>query len=135
MAGAIATRSSRGDRTICLPISESVFRRVVHDPAQFRQVIGDCFKRMPELFPANFADGYQLKDHRQSNKQKVSIRRVLTRDGAAYSLRPSYLMPSMAGRTDDVEGPLFLRKFGLPFWALARFLGRDPMSWYRLESS
>jgi hypothetical protein len=135
MAGAIATRSSREYRTICLPISESVYRRVVHDPAQFRQVIDDCFKRMPELFPANFADGYQLKDHRQSNKQKVPIRRILTRDGAAYSIRPSYLMPYMAGRTDDVEGPLFLRKFGVPFWALARVFGRDPMSWYRLECS
>ena len=39
----------------------------------------------------------------------------------------------MAARVSDVEGPLFLRKFGVPFWALARVFGRDPMSWYRLE--
>jgi hypothetical protein len=133
MAGGIATRSSRGYRTICLPLSESVYLRVVHDPALFRQTVDDCFRRMPQLFPANFADGYQLKDERESNKQKVMIRRILTRDGAAYSLRPSYLMPYMAGRTEDVEGPLFLRKFGVPFWALARVFGRDPMYWYRLE--
>jgi hypothetical protein len=28
-------------------------------------------------------------------------------------------MPYMIARTDEVEGPLFLRKFGVPFWALA----------------
>ena len=41
-------------------------------------------------------------------------------------------MPYMTATTADVEGPLFLRKFGVPFWALARILA-DPMSWYRLE--
>ena len=39
----------------------------------------------------------------------------------------------MVGPRDDVEGPLFLRTFGVPFWALARVFGRDPMYWYRLE--
>jgi hypothetical protein len=61
------------------------------------------------------------------------IRRIVLKDGAAYSIRPSFLMPSMAARVEDVEGPLFLRKFGVPFWALARVFGDDPMSWYRLE--
>ena len=42
-------------------------------------------------------------------------------------------MPYMTARAADVEGPLFLRKFGVPFWALARVFGGDPMSWYRLE--
>ena len=39
----------------------------------------------------------------------------------------------MTVRMADVEGPLFLRKFGVPFWALARVFGGDPMSWYRME--
>jgi hypothetical protein len=42
-------------------------------------------------------------------------------------------MPYMTARVADVEGPLFLRTFGVPFWALARVFGRDPMYWYRLE--
>ena len=42
-------------------------------------------------------------------------------------------MPYMTARTADVEGPLFLRRFGVPFWALARVFGGDPTSWYRLE--
>ena len=69
----------------------------------------------------------------KSTKQGLLIRRILLKDGTAYSIRPSFLMPYMTGRTKDVEGPLSLRKFGVPFWALARVFGRDPMSWYRLE--
>jgi hypothetical protein len=25
-------------------------------------------------------------------------------------------MPYMTARTEDIEGPLFLRKFGVPYW-------------------
>jgi hypothetical protein len=41
----------------------------------------------------------------------------------------------MTGSTDEVQGPLFLRAFGVPFGALARVFGKDPMYWYRLEVS
>jgi hypothetical protein len=133
MAQGIATRASRGHRTICLPIAEETYARIIVDPVEFRRTLDDCFRRMPELFPANFAGGYQLKDDRTSVKQQIRIRRIALRDGSAYSIRPSFLMPYMAARTAEVEGPLFLRKFGLPFWALARVFGRDPMTWYRLE--
>jgi hypothetical protein len=133
MAEPIATRSSRGHRTICLPIAEETYRRIVGDPVEYRRTLDDCFRQMPELFPANFARGYQLKDDRRSAKLGLRIRRVLLRDGTAYSIRPSFLMPYLTARTADVEGPLFLRKFGVPFWALAHVFGGDPMSWYRLE--
>jgi hypothetical protein len=88
---------------------------------------------MPELFPANFGAGYRLKDDRTSAKQEVLIRRIILRDGTAYSIRPSFLMPYLTARAEDVEGPLFLRKFGVPFWALAHVFGEDSMFWYRLE--
>ena len=39
----------------------------------------------------------------------------------------------MAGRAADASDPLFLRAFGVPFWALARVFGRDHAYWYRLE--
>src|SRR4051794_10748250 len=32
----LATRSSRGHRTICLPIAEGAYLQAVHDPAAFR---------------------------------------------------------------------------------------------------
>jgi hypothetical protein len=40
----------------------------------------------------------------------------------------------MTGYTDDVEKPLFLRRFGVPFWALSYVFGRNDMYWYRLAS-
>ena len=133
MAEGIATRSSRGHRTICLPIKEEDYLRVIHDPKAFRHTLDDCFRQTPELFPVNFALGYELKDDRMSAKQQIPIRRILLKDDSAYSIRPSFLMPYMPARTADVEGPLFLRKFGVPFWALARVFGGDPMFWYRME--
>ena len=133
MAKGIATRSSRGHRTICVPIEEEDYLRIIHDPKAFRRTLDDCFRQTPELFPVNFALGYELKDDRMSAKQQIPIRRILLKDDSAYSIRPSFLMPYMTVRTADVEGPLFLRKFGVPFWALARVFGGDPMSWYRME--
>ena len=133
MAEGIATRSSRGHRTICLPIEEEDYLRIIHDPKAFRRTLDDCFRQTPELFPVNFALGYELKDDRMSAKQQIPIRRILLKDDSAYSIRPSFLMPYMTVRTADVEGPLFLRKFGVPFWALARVFGGDPMFWYRME--
>ena len=133
MAEGIATRSSRGHRTICVPIEEEDYLRIIHDPKAFRRTLDDCFRQTPELFPVNFALGYELKDDRMSAKQQIPIRRILLKDDSAYSIRPSFLMPYMTVRTADVEGPLFLRKFGVPFWALARVFGGDPMSWYRME--
>ena len=97
--------------------------------------MGRChrFRETTELFPANFVPGYELKDGRMSIKQEISIRRIVLKDGSACGIRPSFLMPYMTGRTADVEGPLFPRGFGVPFWALARVFGGDSMSWYRLE--
>jgi hypothetical protein len=133
MAESLATRASRGHRTICLPIAEETYRRIVDDPVEYRRTLDDAFRQMPELFPAGFARGYQLKDDRRSVKQGLRIRRILLKDGTAYSIRPSFLMPYLAARTAEVEDPLFLRTFGVPFWALARVFGHDPMFWYRLE--
>jgi hypothetical protein len=133
MAELLATRASRGHRTLCLPIAEESYREIVSSPAAFRRALDGCFRQAPELFPTDFADGYQLKDARISAKQGIRIRRIVTRDGTSYSVRPSFLMPYMTARVADVEGPLFLRKFGVPYWALAHVFGGNPMSWYRLE--
>ncbi|NDY73406.1 hypothetical protein DO021_17345 [Desulfobacter hydrogenophilus] len=41
-------------------------------------------------------------------------------------------MPYMTGFVKDVENPLFLRKFAVPFWALSHCFGKNPMYLYRL---
>ena len=75
MAEGIATRSSRGHRTICVQIEEEDYLRIIHDPKAFRP-LDDCFRQTSELFPVNFALGYELKDDRMSAKQQISIRRT-----------------------------------------------------------
>lgn len=133
MAKGIATRSSRGHRTICVPISEELYPQIVSDPREFRRTLDERFREMPELFPKNFAAGYELKDGYVSVKLGVTIRRILLSDGVAYSVRPSFVMPYMTARTENVQVPLFFRKFGVPFWALAYAFGHSPMYWYRME--
>ena len=133
MANGLAAASCGSIRTICLAIGEEEYREAADDPARFRRLIDRCYQQTPELFPQHFGKGYELKDRRQSTKTGITIRRLELRDGTSYSIRPSFLMPHLSARTDDVEKPLFLRKFGVPYWALAHVFGHDPMYWYRLE--
>ncbi len=133
MAEGSALGLYRGQAAICLPIEEDEYNVIVETPEAFRQSLHRYDTQMPEVFPEGFDRGYAMKDGRTSVKQGVSIRRIVLRDGSSYSIRPSFLMPYMTARTEEVEGPLFLRKFGVPFWALARLFGGDPMRWYRLE--
>ena len=122
--------------TICLPADKDTYPDVVADPARFRDWLDTAFRRYPELFPKGFAQGYRLKDGRTSIRAGVRLRRIrLKATGGSFTVRPSYLLPYLAGNTDDVRGPLFLRAFGVPFWALARVFGKGAMYWYRLEVS
>jgi hypothetical protein len=124
----------RGCSTICLPFGQQDYEHAVDDPAAFRAALDRLFAEMPELFPEAFAHGYLLKDSRISAKLGLRIRRIeCGATGEAFSVRPSFALPYMAGFAGDVSGPLFLRAFGVPFWALARVFGKDHDYWYRLE--
>jgi len=122
--------------TICLPVGTDAYQGLIDDPARFREWLDRSFRDCPELFPRAFADGYTLKDDRLSKKTGLRTRRVrLAATGESFSVRPSFVLPYQAALADDVSDALFLRSFGVPFWAIARVFGRDPMSWYRLELS
>lgn len=124
----------RGCSTICLPICKDRYLQIVDAPDRFRQWLDESFLNAPELFPAAFADGYTLKDDRVSAKRGLRLRRIrCTATAAAFSIRPSFVLPYMTAWTDDADAALFLRSFGVPFWALARIFGKDAMFWYRLE--
>jgi hypothetical protein len=125
---------TRGCSTICLPIRKDDYLALIDSPQQFRSWLDRAFRESPELFPAAFAGGYTLKDDRTSAKLGLRLRRIECQaSAAAFTVRPSFVLPYMAGWTDDVEKPLFLRRFGVPFWALAHVFGKDAMYWYRLE--
>ncbi len=124
----------RGFSTICLPISKDRYLQLIDSPTLFRQWLDRAFRDTPELFPAAFAHGYTLKDDRTSVKRGLRLRRIRCKaNGAAFSIRPCFVLPYMSAWTQEADGPLFLRSFGVPFWALARVFGKDPMFWYRIE--
>jgi hypothetical protein len=134
MADGSAKRSpTRSIRTICLLCEEGDYDAIVKDVKEFRAWLKDSFDRHPELFPEGFAKGFQMVDRRISKKMQLSLRRIQLRDGTRFTIRPSFVMPHMTARVDAVEKPLFLRKYGVPCWVLARVFGRDPMFWFRLE--
>jgi len=134
MAAGSAKRSpTRDSRTICLPCTEEDYGAFVKDAKQFRAWLKRSFDRHPELFPEGFAKGFQMVDCRSSKKMQVLLRRVQLRNGTRFTIRPSFVMPYMTARVAAVENPLFLRKFGVPFWALAHVFGRNPMFWFRQE--
>ena len=62
------------------------------------------------------------------------LRRLeLKATAAVFLVRPSFLMPSMVGRTEAVEQALALRHWGVPCDALVDVCGRDALDWYRAE--
>jgi hypothetical protein len=126
----------RGSSTICLPCDKELYQQCIGDPVQFRRFLDQVFRDTPELFPLAFACGYTLKDSRTSKKTGLTLRRIqCNASGESFTICPCFVLPYMTGLTDEVEKPLFLRRFGVPFWALARVFGRNPMYWYRLEAS
>jgi hypothetical protein len=124
---------ARSCSTICLPVDKGAYRDIVDDPRRFREWLDAAYRDCPELFPRAFADGYRLKDARISAKLGVRTRRVRCKSGESFSVRPGFVLPYMVGYADEANHPLFLRGFGVPFWALARVFGRGAMYWYRLE--
>ena len=106
----------------------------IEDRKMFRRSLDEFIDKFPELFPDGIHDGYWLKEVRRSKKSKIPTRRI-TVGSDSYTIRPSFVMPYHAALTDEVEKALLLRKFNVPFWALAHVFGRDATYWYRLEQS
>lgn len=126
----------RGSSTICLPFQQEAYDLFIGDPETFRAAVDQAFSDMPELFPSAFAEGYTLKDLYTSKKTGLRLRRIECRStGDFFTVRPSFVLPYMTGNTAEVEKALYLRKFAVPFHALAYVFGRNPMYWYRLEVS
>jgi hypothetical protein len=122
------------NKTICLPFNEKEYLFLVSDAQKYRKYLNRMIEAFPELFPPEIEQGYQMKDKYNSRKLYLTMRRI--RIGKeSYTIRPSFVMPYMTGETADVEKVLFLRKFGVPFWALTHVFGHDDMHWYRMERS
>lgn len=120
-------------KMICLSFpDEAHYQICMTDKNKFRDYLDTACAANPELFPQQMSAGYTLHGFVHSKKQDISLRRIkLIETEETYQIRPSFVMPYMIGRTDEMEKPLFLLRWGVPFEALAYVFDRDPMYWYR----
>ena len=122
------------NRVIVLPFEETEYHDVISDAKLFRIKVDNLLNNYPNLFPQGMEKGFLMKDIYYSEKLDLKIRRIKV-DKIAYTIRPSFVLPRLVGRTKEAESPMFLRKFNVPFWALAETFGHSAMHWYRLEQS
>jgi hypothetical protein len=123
----------QGSKTICIPFeSEAFYQQCLKDCSIYRDFLLSVHKQHCELFPEYFEKGFTFRGTYRSTKMKVEVKRITlesTKD--VYQIRPSFLLPYMVGRTDDVENPLYLRQWGVPFDALTEVFGKNSTFWYR----
>ena len=122
-------------RSICVPFQEDEYTMMLADREAFRAYLQETYQNNPELFPAQMSEGFRFHGLVSSRKLKLDQRRIKLSNGQVYQIRPSFVMPYMIAKTDDIEKALYLRRFGVPFDALAYVFGRDAMFWYRATVS
>jgi hypothetical protein len=121
-------------------MSREDYDEILKDTQRFRDVLAGLMEQYPELFPPEMADGYDLYGLRRESAKMPEIRlrrvclKVLNETGQrqVYTIVPSFVMPYMTGYTDEVEKALFLRRFGVPFWALTYLFGHNDRYWERM---
>jgi hypothetical protein len=122
---------SHGRKHICVPFeSEAQYRDCVADVAKYRAYLTKLCQHHPELFPQAMGDGATCHDRSPSRKQQVVLRRIkLKTTQEVFTLRPSFVLPSLVARAEEVKKALFVRQWGVPFEALAYVFGRAAMCW------
>ena len=124
---------SRRNKVICINFqSPKFYEKCMKDHEEFRKFLMATYTMFPEIFPVDFVYGFNFHDFVTSRKQNgFSMRRIRLKNNAVYQVRPSFMMPYMIAVTIEVEKALFLRRWGVPFEALAYVFGRDAMYWQR----
>ena len=122
-------------KTICLNFSSKKFyQNCMKDTKKYRRFLADTYTKFPEIFPSDFIHGFYFHDIVASEKQDgFEMRRIKLKNESqdVYQIRPSFMMPYMISETADIEKPLYLRRWGVPFDALAYVFGHDAMFWQR----
>ena len=132
---------AKPSKVIRLPIELEEYQEIIGDRKAFRKFIDVMIEEYPSLFPQAIVKGYVLHDMRTSVKMPaMQMRRIKLKERdeqgkeMVFTIVPSGIMPYLTGYTDKVEKALFLRRFGVPFWALSYVFGRDDDDWYRMVS-
>ena len=105
-----------------------------HDAERVRAFLAEWAQSAPELFPADFDQGYCLHGFgRESRKLPgLKLRKIFLADGTPYWLRPSFITSYMTGTVDELAYPLLLAAHGVPPWLLTIGFGHSDMYWYRV---
>ena len=119
-------------KSICIGFaSQQEYQESIEDKKKFRKYLKQEIIDNPELFPEEISKGFNFCGFVESKKQEMKIRRIKLKNNEVYQIRPSFLMPYMIAKTDEIEKILYLRRWGVPFEALAYVFGRNPMYYYR----
>jgi hypothetical protein len=114
-------------------MNRETYDRIWHDAAAVRAEVEAAVQRFPELFPPGITQGFSLTGRLPESAKLPGIRlRQLRCNGAVYTLRPSFVLPYMAGLAADVQYPLRLLEYGVPPWLVAEGFGHDAHYWDRL---
>ena len=115
----VTHRARRGYRTLRLPLSEADYERFMNEGAFAKAQLDELYERHPELFPAEFNQGYALYGFSEpSRKQQLQCRRIrLTAGGMVFTVAPAFVMPYLSATVAEVDKALFLMRFHVPFFA------------------
>jgi len=135
--------STKHTKRITLPLDLTGYNELLYDKQAFRKCLNEMIQNYPELFPSNINQGYKLHGMMPASRKmpQVQLRRIqLTARNPAgerqlFTIAPCDILPYMAGEVTEVEKALFLRRFGVPFWALTYVFGHNDMYWYRIVGS
>ena len=135
-------KAAKKNPRVILPISYDEYQEMASDGKRFRHWLDQMIEKYPQLFPKEIIDGYVLHDILPASIKlpTVQFRRIKLKTIIEANKQPvlticsSDVMPYMTGYTDDVEKALFLRRFGVPFWALSYVFGRNDDYWYHLTA-
>ncbi len=121
---------SRG-KSLCVPFDKEEYDAAcVAAPESFRPPLPEVCGQHPELCPASLAAGFVRHDQRWSRTPQRRRRRLERKATAGVCLvRPSFLLPSMGGRTEAVAKALSLRPWGVPCDAWVSGFGRNALDW------
>lgn len=126
-----------GEKMIIVPINESDYELFINNDQIFRAYITEWIASYPELFPSTIKEGYYLIGYLYPNtKVPIGRRRIrLLSSGTDYTIHPCFIYPYLGESTLFLSKALSLRKYNVPYSAIAFHYGKDAMFWYRLEMS
>lgn len=132
--------SIKHTKRITLPIDLSTYNELLSDKKAFRQHLDKAMQTYPELFPNDIDQGYKLHGMMPPSKKmpQVQLRRIQLKatdeqgQRQVFTIAPCDILPYMTGHVTEVEKALFLRHFGVPFWALTYVFGRNDSYWFNL---